>query len=95
MVVVRLPRLQIGLTMFLQFGAMQVFGNRLMRSWLAGEDEVAAGILDGGDDRLAGKQIVAEIDRPEVSDRRRRAGPASVSRRCARNPASPPRLAAR
>ena len=39
-----------------------------MRSWLAGEDEVAAGILDGGNDRLAGKQIVAEIDRPEVSE---------------------------
>ena len=57
-----------GLTMFLQFGALQVFSNRLMRSWLAGEDEVAAGILDGGNDRLAGKQIVAEIDRPEVSE---------------------------
>jgi hypothetical protein len=57
-----------GLTMFLQFGAMQVLSNRLVRRWLAGEDEVAAGILDGGNDRLAGKQIVTEIDRPEVRE---------------------------
>ena len=54
--------------MFLQFGAMQVLSNRLVRRWLAGEDEVAAGILDGGNDRLAGKQIVTEIDRPEVRE---------------------------
>jgi hypothetical protein len=27
------------------------------------------GIMDGGDDRLAGKQIVTEKDRPKVSDR--------------------------
>ena len=52
-----------GLSMFLQFGAMQVFGDSLMGGGLAGKDEVAAGIVDGSDDRLAGKQIVAEIDR--------------------------------
>ena len=57
-----------GLTMFLQFDALQVLSNRLMRSWLAGEDEVAAGILDGGDDELAATDR-PEIDRPEVSDR--------------------------
>src|SRR5471030_2720592 len=39
-----------------------------MRRWLAGEDEVAAGIVDRGGDRLAGKQIVPEIDRPQVSE---------------------------
>jgi hypothetical protein len=40
-----------------------------MRGWLAGEDEVGGGIVDGGSDRLAGKQIVAEKDRPKVTDR--------------------------
>ena len=54
--------------MFLQLGAVQVLSNRLMRRRLAGEDEVAAGIIDLGDDRLAGKQIVTEIDRPEVGE---------------------------
>jgi len=47
----------------------------LCEGWLAGEDEVAAGILDGGQTTgLAGKQIVTEKDRPEVSEGRRRAG---------------------
>jgi hypothetical protein len=41
--------------MVLQFGAMQVFGDGFMRRWLAGEDEVAPGIVNGGDHRLAGK----------------------------------------
>jgi hypothetical protein len=40
-----------------------------MRRWLAGENKVAARILDGGDDRLAGKQVVTEIDRPKMHDR--------------------------
>jgi len=57
-----------GLAMLLQFGAQQVLSNGLMRRWLAGEDEVAAGIVDRGGDRLAGKQIVPEIDRPKVSE---------------------------
>ena len=54
--------------MFLQFGAMQVFGDSLMGGGLAGKDEVAAGIVDGSDDRLAGKQIVAEIDRLKMGE---------------------------
>lgn len=58
-----------GLTVFLQFGAMEVFGDGLMRRWFAGENEAAAGISDGRDDPLAGKQIVTEIDRPKRSDR--------------------------
>jgi hypothetical protein len=33
-----------------------------MRRRLAGQDEVAAGLMNGGDDWLAGKQIVAEIE---------------------------------
>ena len=37
-----------GLAMLLQFGAMEIFGDGLMGSRLAGEDEVAAGVLDGG-----------------------------------------------
>jgi hypothetical protein len=57
-----------GLAMFLQFGAKQVFGDGLMRRRLAGEDKIAAGIVDGGGDRLAGEQIVPEIDRPQVSE---------------------------
>ena len=52
-----------------QYGAVPVFGDGLMRGWLAGEDEVAAGVLDGGGDRLTGKQVVPEIDRPEMADR--------------------------
>ena len=55
--------------MLLQIGAMDVLGDGLMRRWLAGEDEATAGRLDGRDDGLAGKQIVAEKDRPKVSDR--------------------------
>src|ERR1035441_11047735 len=36
-----------GLAMFLEFGAMQVFRDGLMRRWLAGEDEIAAGVKIG------------------------------------------------
>ena len=39
-----------------------------MGGGLAGKDEVAAGIVDGSDDRLAGKQIVAEIDRLKMGE---------------------------
>ncbi len=56
--------------MLLDLGAVQVFVDGLMRRRLAGEDEIAAGFLDGGRDRLAGEQIVPEIDRPKVGDRR-------------------------
>src|SRR5271168_1737063 len=41
-----------------------------MRRWLAGEDEISADLLDGGSDRLAGEQIVAQIDRAQMRDRR-------------------------
>jgi hypothetical protein len=54
--------------MFLQLGAIQVFSDGLVRRRLAGEDEAAACIEDRGNDRLAGKQIVTEKDRPEVSE---------------------------
>jgi hypothetical protein len=46
--------------MFLQFGAIQVLSDGLVRRRLAGEDEAAACIEDRGNDRLAGKQIVTE-----------------------------------
>ena len=39
-----------------------------MRGRLAGEDEVAAGVLDRGGDRLAGEQVVTEINRPEMGN---------------------------
>src|SRR5208283_4604596 len=58
-----------GLAMLLQFGAMEIFGDGPMGSRLAGEDEVAAGVLDGGNDGLAGKQVVTKIDRPKMADR--------------------------
>ena len=57
------------LVMLLQFGAMEIFGDGLMGSRLAGEDEVAAGVLDGGNDGLAGKQVVTKIDWPKMADR--------------------------
>jgi hypothetical protein len=57
-----------GLAMFLQFSAVEILGDGFMRRRLAGENEVATGIVDGGDDRLTGKQIVTEIDRPKVRD---------------------------
>src|SRR5277367_5962246 len=50
---------------------MQVLGDSQVRGWLAGEDEVAACVLDGGGDRLAGEQVVAEVDRPQMRQRRR------------------------
>jgi hypothetical protein len=56
------------LAMFLQFCAMEILSDGSMRRRLARENEVAAGIVDGGDDRLTGKQIVTEIDRPKVRD---------------------------
>jgi len=58
-----------GLAMPLQFGAMEIFGDGLMGSRLAGKDEAAAGVLDGGNDRLAGKQVVTKINRPKMADR--------------------------
>lgn len=39
-----------------------------MRGGLAGQDEVAAAPLDGGGDRLASEEVVAEIDRPVAGD---------------------------
>ena len=58
-----------GLAMLLRLGAPKILGDSLMRGWPAGEDEVAAGVVDGGGDWLAGKQIIAEQDRPKMSDR--------------------------
>jgi len=69
MAVVRLPRLASGLTMFLQLGALQVLGDGLVEEVFARKDEVAVRHDDVGGDRLAGKQVVTEIDRPKLSDR--------------------------
>ena len=50
---------------FLQTGAIQIFGDGLMRGWLAGQDEIAADVLDRGGDGLAGEEIVTWEYRPE------------------------------
>src|SRR3954468_9206026 len=57
-----------GLTMLLELDAGEIFSDGLMRAWLAGQDEVAAALLDDAHDRLAGIEIVATIDRPETGD---------------------------
>jgi hypothetical protein len=49
--------------MFLPFGAIQAFGDGLVRRWLARQDEIAPFGLNGLGDGLAGEQIVAEKDR--------------------------------
>jgi len=53
------------LTMLGEFGAVEIFGDRLVRAWLAGQDEGTAAGLNRLGDRLAGIKIVAEIDRPK------------------------------
>jgi len=55
---------------FLEFGAGEILGDGLMLGGFACEDEIAASLLDGGGDGLAGEQIVAEKDWPEVGHRR-------------------------
>lgn len=48
-----------------QFSAIEIFGDRLVQAWLAGQDDGAAAGLNGLRDRLKDSEIVAEIDRPE------------------------------
>jgi hypothetical protein len=60
--------------MLFQRGAMQVFGDGLVRRWLAGQDEAADHPMDGLGDRLAGEEIVAQVDRPKVRHRRTEPG---------------------
>ena len=54
------------LAMLFQPGAMEVFGDSLVRRRLAGQDEGAADPMDGLGDRLTGEEIVAQVDRPMV-----------------------------
>ena len=73
------------LTVLGQFGAVEVLGDRLVRAWLAGQDEGAAAGLDGLGDRLAGiHKVVAKMDRPERRQGWRQRGPANAWRRRAR-----------
>jgi hypothetical protein len=58
-----------GLAMLLQFSTVRVLLDGLMRRGLAGEDEVAAGVVGGRNDRLAGEQIITEKDRPKMNGR--------------------------
>jgi len=54
---------------FGQGDAGLILRDRGVRGWLADEQEVAAGCLDSPANRLAGKQVVAEIDRPQLGER--------------------------
>jgi hypothetical protein len=54
--------LRIVSTLTLGLGAVDEIVERLVRRFLAGEDEIIAGVRQHCDDRLAGEQIVAEID---------------------------------
>ncbi len=53
-----------------EFHPVEIFADGLMGLRLADKDEVAARSLHGGADRLAGEQIIAEIDRPQATDGR-------------------------
>ena len=55
-----------GLAAFFQSGALEIFRDGPMRCRLAREDEAAARLLHGGGDGLAGEQIVAKENRPEL-----------------------------
>ena len=52
-----------GQAMLFELGAVDVLGYGLVGGGLAGQDEAGAALLDGLGDRLAGEQVVAEIDR--------------------------------
>ena len=65
--------------MLFRRGAMQVFGDRLMRRRLARQDEVAAHPMDGLGGRLTGEEIVAQVYWPEA----RHAGPCRANQRFA------------
>ena len=56
------------LAVLLEVDAGEVLGDGLVRGGLAGEDEVAAGVADGAGERLAGVEVVAEIDRAEAGE---------------------------
>jgi len=49
---------------FLQRHALEIFLDGLVRGWFAGQNEMAAGLLDGFGNGLAGEQVVAEINWP-------------------------------
>src|SRR3954468_23671387 len=57
-----------GLPVLREVDAGEVFGDGLVRVRLAGQDEAAAALPDGLDDRLAGVELVAQVDRPEAGD---------------------------
>jgi len=68
------------LTVLGQFGAVEVLGDRLVRAWLAGQDEGAAAGLNRLGNRLAGIKVVAEIDRPERRQGSTNAGQPTLGR---------------
>ena len=68
------------LTMFGQLGAIEIFGDRLVRAWLAGQDEGTATGLNRLGDRLTGIKVVAEIDRPERRQGSTNAGQPALGR---------------
>ena len=52
----------------LGLGAVDEIVECLVRGLLAGEDEIIAGVRQQGDNRLAGEQIIAEIDRTQRAE---------------------------
>src|ERR1700730_3187154 len=60
----RLHRLALadGFDVALGFGAVDEVVERLVRGFLAGEDEIIAGVRQHGDDGLAGGELVPDID---------------------------------
>ncbi len=57
-----------GPPVLLEVDAGEVFGDGLVRVRLAGQDEAASALPDGLDHRLAGVEVVAQVDGPEAGD---------------------------
>jgi hypothetical protein len=53
--------------MFVQFGAIGIFGDAPVRRWLAGQDEIAPAGPDRLGDRLTGEQFVTRLAIPTAS----------------------------
>ena len=82
-----------GLAHLVQHDAMGVFAQRLVAGRLAHEDEAPARGAHRLADRLAGIEIVAQIDRSQPGHTRPQAGQPAAAPRGSRSPASPSRLA--
>jgi hypothetical protein len=57
-----------GLPVLRKGNAGEILRDSLVRARLAGQDEAATALPDRLDDRLAGIEVVAQVDGPEVGD---------------------------